>query len=126
MHDPENHVTWPLGLECVRLLRVPGRLGGWSIRRSIPAQVVILQFVGSNPLSDSVLTGQSLLEVLSPPLFLPLPCVRAHTRSLSKEIKKHENKPSYQVLAYIANPNNGPENRCCICSALSTGATFQD
>ena len=48
------------------------------------AQVMISQFVSSSPLSGSLLSAQSLLCILCPPLSLPLP----HTLALKNKQKK--------------------------------------
>ena len=66
-----------------------GSRGAWvaqSVKRPTSAQVMISRFVGSSPVSGSVLTAQSLelLRILCLPLSLPLP----HSHSLSK-IDKH-------------------------------------
>ena len=53
-----------------------------SVQRPASAQVTISRFVSSNPASGSLLSAQSLLRILCPPLFLPLP--HLHTRALSK------------------------------------------
>ena len=43
------------------------------VKRPTLAQVMISQFVGSSPVSGSVLTARSLLGILSPSLFALLP-----------------------------------------------------
>ena len=48
------------------------------------AQVMILQFMGLSSTSNSLLSAQSLLQILCPPLFLPLP----HSFSLTQKKKK--------------------------------------
>ena len=64
--------------------------GPWvahSVERPTSAQVMISQFVGSNPMSDSVLTAQSLesaSDSVSPSLSAPLPL----TLSVSKINKR--------------------------------------
>ena len=65
---------------------VPGWLSWLSIRFLITAQVVMSQFV-----SSSLTSGSVLLEILSLPFSLPLPCSRIHTFSfslLNKHLKK--------------------------------------
>ena len=59
-----------------------------SVKRLPLAQVMISQFVSSSPVSDSVLTDQSLepaLDSVSPSLCPSL----AHALSLSLKINKH-------------------------------------
>ena len=52
----------------------------WAKRRTL-AQVMISQFVGLSPTSGSLLSAQSLLQILSPFLSLPL----AHSCFLSQK-----------------------------------------
>ena len=53
---------------------MPVGLSWLSVRLLISAQIVILPFMSSSPISGSVLTAQSLLQILCLPLSLPLPC----------------------------------------------------
>ena len=51
--------------------------GAWvakSVECLTLAQVMISQFMGSNPTSGSLLPAWSLLRILCPPLSPPLPC----------------------------------------------------
>ena len=59
----------------IRFISLPivGHLGDQSIKHPTLAQVMITRFVGSSPASDSALTAQSLLGILSLPRSLPLP-----------------------------------------------------
>ena len=62
---------------------MPGWLSRLSIQALISAQVMILWFVGLSPKSDSTLTAQSLIEILSLSLYLcPYP---SHVPSLSQD-----------------------------------------
>ena len=59
----------------------------WSVKPPTSAQVMISQFVSSSPTSGSLLSAQSLLQILCPPLSLPLPC----SHSLPPPKKKFKN-----------------------------------
>ena len=61
----------------------PGWLSWLNAQLLISAQVTILWFTNSSAMLDSVLTTQSLLEILSLPLSLPLPCSRSCPLSLA-------------------------------------------
>ena len=52
----------------------PGCLSRLSVQRLILAQVLISQFVSSNPKTGSMLTSQSLLGILSLSLSAPHSC----------------------------------------------------
>ena len=56
-----------------------------SVEHSTLAQIMILWFMGSSPVSGSVLTAQSLelLQILCIPLSLSLPCL--HHLSVSQK-----------------------------------------
>ena len=65
--------------------------GAWASGASgllIVAQIMISRFVRLSPASTSALTAQSLLGILSLPLFCPYPA-RVCTRSLSFKTNKH-------------------------------------
>ena len=68
----------------------PGWFGWLSVRFSISAQVMILQFVGSNPTSGSALIVWSLLGILSLPLSLSLPL--PHSQSLALYLSLSQKK----------------------------------
>ena len=55
-----------------------------SIRPLILAEVTISQFMSWSPVSGSALTNQSLLEILSLSLSLPLPHLHTCTHALSQ------------------------------------------
>ena len=61
---------------------VPGWLSRLSVRLLVSAQVVISWFVSSNPTSGSLLSAQSPLQILCPPLSLFSP---AHAHILSQK-----------------------------------------
>ena len=70
----------------------PGRLSQSSVRLLTSAQVAISRFVSSSPASGSLLIAQKLLEILSLPLSLPLPCACGLSHSLSKINKLEREK----------------------------------
>ena len=69
----QRRVTANGGLAVIRMCR--GAWGAQLVRRPTLAQVVILCFVGSSPVSGSVLAAQSLelLQIVSPSLSAPPP-----------------------------------------------------
>ena len=69
-----------------------GRLGG-SVKLLTLAQVMISEFVGLSPVSGFLLRAQSLLRILCPPFFLPLPHLRARTLSKMNKHLKNKTKP---------------------------------
>ena len=73
------------------ILKSPSGTPGWFSWLSIRLQLrsVILQFMSSSPVSDSLLSAQSLLQILSLPLSLSLPiCSLSLSLSLSQKEKK--------------------------------------
>ena len=67
-----------------------GVWGAQSVKLSTLAQVVISQFVGSSPVSGSVLTAQSLelaLDSVSPSLSVP-PRLKLCLSKINKPLKK--------------------------------------
>ena len=72
--------------ECLQFRGKRLRASGWlhrlRIRLLISAQVVISWVVNASPMS--VLIARSLLGIISPSLFAPLPLVRVLSLSLSK------------------------------------------
>ena len=64
-------------------IEAPGLLSWLSVRLLISAQVMIPQFMRSNPALGCALAAWSLLGILSLPLFLPL------FHALSLKISKH-------------------------------------
>ena len=64
--------------------------GGTWVAQSVEcwtlAQVMISQFLSSSPTSASLLAAWRLLQIICPPLFLPLPC--SHTLSLKTNKQK--------------------------------------
>ena len=67
--------------------------GAWVaqlVKRPTSAQVMISRFVGSSPVSGSVLTSQSLepFQSLCLPVSLPLPCLLSVSISKIINIKK--------------------------------------
>ena len=81
--------------------------GAWmvqSVKHLTSAQVMISWFVGSSPVSGSVLTGQSLepaLDSVSLSLFLSLCLSTAYTLSLSfSKINRHLKKFKYCSFTY--------------------------
>ena len=66
--------------------------GGASVVQSIepltPAQVMISQFVSSSPTSGSLLSAQSPLQILCPPLSVPLPRFLSVSPKINKFLKK--------------------------------------
>ena len=81
---------------------MPVWFSGLSVQSLILAQVMISPFMGSSPMSVSVLTAQSLLGILSLPLSLPLPC--SLSLSLSLKINKLKNKIKFGHLGSSGGP----------------------
>ena len=77
-----------------------GTRGAWaaqSVERPTSAQVMILWFVSSSPVSGSLLTAQSLLQIPCPCLSLPLPHL-----SLSQKLKTKKKRKRAQVRGHPA------------------------
>ena len=78
-----------------RLCTIGGNAVSWGIwvaqlvKQLTLAQVMISQFVGFSPASGSLLSLQSPLWILCPPLSLPLPYLHALSLSVSLSQKEH-------------------------------------
>ena len=76
-HTHTHTHTYPwINLQRIILIEKPKGKVAWVaqlVKHLTSAQVMISQFMGSSPESGSLLSGQSLLQILCPPLSLPLP-----------------------------------------------------
>ena len=83
---------------CTKKVKSWGAWGAQSVKCQTLAQVMILRFVSSSPVSDSVLTAQSLepaSDSVSPSLSAPPPLVLCLPVSVSlsvSKINKHKKK----------------------------------
>ena len=83
-------------LPCLCLVLNQGAWGSWMaqlVEHWTSAQAMISQFVSLSPTSGCVLTVQSLLRILCPPLSLPLPhlgsvCISLKSKYTFKKVKK--------------------------------------
>ena len=79
-------MTWDGGTWVARLVDHPA----W-------AQVMISQFVSLSPTSGSLLSVQGLLQILCPPISLPLPC-SCSLPLLKINIKKKKNRTKPKMV----------------------------
>ena len=101
----------PAHTVCLRKMNKPLKTqkkkhlrGAWVAKLTVSAQVVISRSVGSCPASGSLLAARGLLGILSPPLSLHLPHLRAACSRSHSFKNKHSTKHFNIEFGSISSP----------------------